>query len=320
MFNHAAAIGIDIGRTSIKIAVVKISGEVISVKSFPLKQIQTREYLIPEILNAIKDIRRSVASEGINPICIGIAAKGFIDHSSGIVLGPDQGIKDWINVPLAKILNQETGLPAYIGNDANMMTIAEHRFGAAKGYNNIIFVALRTGIGGGIIINGKLYRGVNNAGGEVGQMIINYDNGISDKGIKGSYEHFASASAIVRRYNEETGKRNTKQKNPISCREIFELSYANSPEAVSVVKENAELVGIGLANLITIFAPEIIVLGGGMSEARDSYLEMIRESAFANSLVNYRSAVEIERAQLGSSASLLGSAYYGMTRLAGKSI
>ena len=290
------------------------------MKSFPLKQIQTREYLIPEILNAIKDIRRSVASEGINPICIGIAAKGFIDHSSGIVLGPDQGIKDWTNVPLAKIINQETGLPAYIGNDANMMTIAEHRFGAAKGYNNIIFVALRTGIGGGIIINGKLYRGVNNAGGEVGQMIINYDNGISDKGIRGSYEHFASASAIVRRYNEETGKRNTKQKNPISCGEIFELSYADSPEAVSVVKENAELVGIGLANLITIFAPEIIVLGGGMSEARNSYLEMIRESAFANSLANYRSAVEIERAQLGSSASLLGSAYYGMTRLAGKSI
>jgi glucokinase len=69
---------------------------------------------------------------------------------------------------LAKIINQDSGLPAYVGNDANLMTIAEHRFGAAKGYNNIVFMALRTGIGGGIIINGKLYRGVNNAGGEVG--------------------------------------------------------------------------------------------------------------------------------------------------------
>ena len=105
----------------------------------------------------------------------------------------------------AKIVKQETGLPAYVDNDANMMTIAEHRFGAAKGFRNIIFVALRTGIGGGIIINDKLYRGANNAGGEIGQMIINCDNGTSDKGIKGSYEHFASASAIVRRYNEETG-------------------------------------------------------------------------------------------------------------------
>ena len=125
---------------------------------------------------------------------------------SGIILGPDQGIKDWINVPLPEIVKQETGLPVYVDNDANMMTIAEHRFGAARGFKNIIFVALRTGIGGGIIINGKLYRGANNAGGEIGQMIINCDNGTSDKGINGSCEHFASASSIVRRYNEETGQ------------------------------------------------------------------------------------------------------------------
>ncbi len=320
MFNHASAIGIDIGRNSIRIAVVKINGEVVATKSFPLDTDQDCDYLISKLLDAIKDIRQSVASEGINPICVGTAAKGFIDHASGIVIGPDQGIKGWTNVPLAKIINQETGLPAYVGNDANMMTIAEHRFGAANGYENIVFVALRTGIGGGIIINGKLYRGVNNAGGEVGQMIINFENGISDKGIRGSYEQFASASAIVRRYHEETGKLRPENEKPLSCREIFELSYTNSPAAVKVVKENAELVGIGLANLITIFAPEIIVLGGGMSEARDSYLDMIRKSAFANSLENCRSEVIIERAHLGSSASLLGSAYYGMTRLAGKTI
>ena len=90
--------------------------------------------------------------------------------------------------------------------------------------------------------------------------------------------------------------------------------------AVRVVEENAEMVGVGLANLITIFAPEIIVLGGGMSEAHDSYLNMIKKSAFANSLENCRSEVKIERAQLGSAGSLLGSAYWGMTRLAGRSI
>lgn len=320
MFNYASAIGVDIGRNSIKIAVVKIHGEVIASKSYPLYHIQNKDYIISKLFSVIREIRQIVASKGVNPICIGIAAKGFIDHLSGIVIGPDQGIRDWTNVPLAKIINQETGLPAYVGNDANMMTIAEHRFGAAKGFENIIFIALRTGIGGGIIINGKLYRGVNNAGGEVGQMIINFENGISDKGIRGSYEHFASATAIVRRYREETSAYNLQNANSLTCREIFELSYTNSPVAVKVVKENAELVGIGLANLITIFAPEIIVLGGGMSEANDSYLKMIRESAFANSLENCRSEVIIERAHLGSNASLLGSAYYGMTRLAGKNI
>jgi glucokinase len=320
MFKHTAAIGADIGHNTINIAVVKMDGEICAAKSYPLRQKQSRDYLVKKLIEAIREIRQTVALEGINPICIGTAAKGFIDHLSGIVLGPDQGIENWSNVPLAKIVNKETGLPAYVGNDANMMTIAEHRFGAAKGFNNIIFIALRTGIGGGIIINGKLYRGINNAGGEVGQMIINFDSGFSDKGIKGSYEHFASASAIVRRYYEETGAVHEKKTRFLTSREIFELSYINSLAAVKVVQENAEMVGIGLANLISIFAPEIIVLGGGMSEARDNYFEMIRKSAFANSLENCRSEVKIERAHLGSSGSLIGSAYWGMTRLAGNSI
>jgi glucokinase len=320
MFDHAAAIGIDIGRYSLKIAVIKIDGDIITLKSYPLIQKQSRDYLITKLIEAIRKIRQTVALEGLNPICIGIAARGFIDHKSGIVLGPDHGIKNWTNVPLAEIVNKKTGLPVYVGNDANMMTIAEHRFGAAKGFKNIIFVALRTGIGGGIIIDDKLYRGVNNAGGEVGQMIIKFDNDPSDKGIKGSYEHFASASAILRRYYEETGQIHDKKKKTLTCKEIFKLSYCNSPVAVKVVKENAEMVGIGLANLISIFAPEIIVLGGGMSEAKDSYFTMIKKSACANSLENCRSEVKIERGHLGSSGSLLGSAYFGLTRLAGKNI
>src|ERR1700687_816498 len=95
MFSHAAAIGADIGRNSIKIAVVKIHGEVIATKSYPLISDQTKDYVISMLLDAIRDIRQSVAADGINPICVGIAAKGFIDHASGIVIGPDQGIKDW---------------------------------------------------------------------------------------------------------------------------------------------------------------------------------------------------------------------------------
>lgn len=322
MFNHATAIGVDIGRYSIKAAVVRIDGEIIAKKTYPLEQYQSKDNVINLLFAAIKDIRQTVAPDGYNPICIGTAAKGFIDHNAGVIFGPDQGIKNWKNVPLARLINQETGLPAFVGNDANMMTIAEHQFGAAKGFNDVIFVALRTGIGGGIIINGKLYRGVNNAGGEVGQMIINFDNGLSDKGIRGSYEHFASASAVVRRYYEEinSDKEIGKMNKLLTCKEIFELSYDNSPEAVKVIRENAVMVGIGLANLISIFAPEIIVLGGKMSEARDSYFETIRVSAFSNSLENCRAEVKIERAHLGSAGALLGSAFYAMTRLAGKKI
>ena len=320
MFNHAAAIGADIGRYSIRIAVVKMDGGIIAVKSYPLDQKQTRDYVIGKMLDAIREIRQIVAAGGINPICIGTSAKGFIDHRAGVISGPDQGIEGWINVPYVKIIKQETGLPAFIDNDANMMTIAEHRFGAARGYSNAVFVALRTGIGGGIIINGKLYRGSNNAAGEIGQMIIDFSDGTGDKGIRGSFEYLASAASVVRRYNELASQGMEKGKKSCSCKEIFELSYGKSHEAARVVDENAELVGIGLANIITVFAPEIIVLGGGMSEAGSNYISMIRRSALANSLPDCRRDLKIELAQLGSAGALLGSAYWSMLSLAGKSI
>lgn len=320
MFKQTAAIGIDIGRFSLRIAVVNYGGEVLENKSVEFDPVQSKENIVSTLIKAVGSIRKSVADRGINPICIGISAKGFIDHQKGNVLGPDQGIKGWKNVPLSKLVNKDTGLPVFVGNDANLMTIAEHRFGAASNHNNVVFVALRTGIGGGIIINGKLYRGVNNAGGEFGQMIIDYSNGLSDRGIRGSFEHLASASALVRRYSEIKSGKPLKNAKVLSCKEIFDLSYKKDSVAVEAVRENAEMVGVGLANLITIFAPEIVVLGGGMSEARDSYIEMIRQSAFANSLENCRAEVKIERAHLGSNASLLGSAFYSMLRLAGKSI
>jgi glucokinase len=321
MFKHTAAIGIDIGRFLLKIGVVNFGGEIIAGKSFPLDRVQSKDYIVKVLVKAVGEIRAQVAAMGINPICIGISAKGFVDHQTGTVLGPDQGIKGWTNVPLTKTISRHTGLPVYVGNDANLMTIAEHRFGAARNFNNIVFISLRTtGIGGGIIINGKLYRGVNNAGGEIGQMIISFHDGLSDKGIRGSFEHFACANALVKRYGEILKSSDTGKRKLPSCKDIFELSYRSEKAAVKAVNENAEIVGIGLANLIAIFAPEIIVVGGGMAEAKDTYLQKIRKSAFENSLENCRSKVRIERARLGLNASVLGSAYYSMIRLAGKSI
>jgi glucokinase len=320
MFRNTVAIGIDIGRNTLRAGAVNFGGDIIATGSYTLSEKQTSEYVIKMVVEAIRKIRQDVAGMRINPICVGVSAKGFVNHRSGIIEGPDSGIQGWKNVPLAKLLGKESGLPVFVGNDANLMTIAEHKYGAAKGYSNVIFVALRTGIGGGIIINGKLYRGSNDAGGEIGQMIINFDNGLSDKGIKGSFEHFASASALINRYYELSGiKKNTSEKN-LKGKDIFELSFKKDKSALKAVRENAELVGIGLANLITIFAPEIIVLGGGMSEAGDSYIKMIRKSAFANSLENCRADVKIEKAALGSASALAGAAYYSIIRLAGKQI
>ena len=319
MYRNAAGIGADIGHSSIKTGIVRIDGSIFHEETKPLPKRQNKDQIIELLSAALNRTRLKAAESGINTISVGISARGFVDHQSGIVLGPDHGITGWSDVPLSKLVAKEVGLPVYVGNDANLMTVAEHHFGAARGYRNVVFVALRTGIGGGLIVNGNLYRGINNAGGEIGQMIINFSGGTSETGIRGSLEYYASGSALVRRYGEETGKLD-KRGAGISANEIFNLSAKGDRDAVRVVNENASFVGIGLANLVTIFAPEIIVLGGGMAEAGAAYIDMIRESAFINSLENCRAKVIIEKATLGAGAALIGAGYYSLIRLAGKSI
>jgi glucokinase len=319
MYSDAAGIGADIGRNSIRIGVVKIDGTLLFEESVSLQNRLERDQILEKLIASVQKTRQKAAESGINTITVGIAARGFIDHQAGIILGPDHGISGWKDVPLAKITGKETGLPVFVGNDANLMTVAEHRFGSARGFKNVVFVALRTGIGGGIIINGKLYRGVNNAGGEIGQMIINFTGVVSETGIIGSYEHLASGAALISRYYEEAGLQQDTEPC-LSAKDIFDLGSKGDETARRVISENASLAGVGLANLITIFAPEIIVLGGGMAEGGSDYIKMIKESAFRNSLENCRAEVRIEKATLGPEAALIGAGYYGLIRLSGKSI
>lgn len=323
MYEYATAIGLDIGRTMIRTAIVQYGGKIICDFSYNYDSTPDRDMLIKNVINAVSVTRKKAADHKVNPLCIGIAAKGFIDYREGIIFGPDQGIKGWENVPLCSMVSSETGLPVYIDNDANLMAIAELYNGAALGFNNIIFVALRSGIGGAIIIDGKLYRGAFNAGGEIGQMSLDMFGQYSDKGIRGSFEYYASSVALVRNYLVISGQRkegNNITTEKLRARDVFELSYKGDNHAQMAVKDNANYIGAGLANLISIFSPDIIILGGGMSMARDEYFKMITESAHANSLEFCRRNVKIVRAKLGFHASLQGAAIYALTRLDGKYI
>lgn len=323
MYEFATAIGLDIGRTMIRSAIVRYGGEILFDYTYTYENIPDRDELIKMVNSLILKLRAEAASKKLNPLCIGIAAKGFIDYRNGIIIGPDQGISGWTDVPLAELVSSENGLPAFIDNDANLMAIAEYYNGTAQGYNNVVFMALRSGIGGAIIIDGKLYRGANNAGGEIGQMVIDMCAGHNEKVIKGSLEHLASSIALVNNYREKSGAKHPGKASSIRelrARDIFEFSYKGDKIAGQVVRENAAYIGAGLANIISIFAPDIILLGGGMAMAKDEYLDMIMESAAANSLEFCRKDLRIVRAKLGFHASLQGAGIYALTRLDGKYI
>lgn len=323
MYEFATAIGLDIGRTMIRSAIVRYGGEILFDYTSTFEKIPDKDELIKMVNSVILKLRAEAASQKLNPLCIGIAAKGFIDYRRGIIIGPDQGIKGWTDIHLSEILSRQNGLPVFIDNDANLMAIAEHYNGAARGFNNAVFVALRSGIGGAIIIDGKLYRGANNAGGEIGQMIIDISPGHTGKEIKGSLEKYASSDALVNDYIKKSDSKGIVMKKPVTslrARDIFDLSYKGDHIAMQVVRDNAEYMGAGLASLVSVFAPDIIVLGGGMSMAKDDYLHMIINSTNANSLEFCRKDVKIVRAKLGFHSSLQGAGIYALTRLDGKYI
>lgn len=323
MYKNATSVGIDIGRTQIRSALIRYDGEVLDNLVFQIENRLNRDQLLDMVIEAVNQTRIKARPHKTNPLCVGIAAKGFIDFKTGLVIGPDQDVEGWNDVPLAKIVSGATSLPCYVDNDANLMAIAEYNFGVAAGYSNIIYVALRSGIGGAIIIDGKLYRGNNNAGGEIGQMSIDLFGPYSSIGIRGSLEYFASSVALVRSYCAMSGKIEPQNESTgvgIRAKEVFELSYRGDPNAMRAIEENALYVGSGLANLISIFSPEIIVLGGGMALARDGYIDLIRENAFKNSIEYCRRDVKIEKATLGYNGSLKGAALFALTRLDGKYI
>lgn len=323
MYEYATAIGVDIGRTMIRTSLIRYGGKIITDFSFHYEGVNNRDELISIINDCISKTRAEAKNHRVNPLCVGIAAKGFVDYREGMIYGPDQGIEGWNDVPLAKLVSNATGIPVFIDNDANLMAIAEQYAGAGKGFNNIIFVALRSGIGGAIIIDGKLYRGTNNAGGEIGQMSIDMFGNYSDKGIKGSLEYFASSVALVRNYLAMSGQiveNSDKMHDQIKARDIFDLRQKGDSHAIKAVKDNAAYVGAGLANLISIFSPDIIILGGGMALAGKDYLNMIIESASSNTLEYCRKNVSIVSAKLGLHASMLGAGIYALTRLDGKYI
>lgn len=317
MYPHAAAIGADIGRSAIRTAVVRYDGKIMLRESFPLPVKLTRHNIISSLQSSIWRTRELASASRINPLAVGLSVPGFIDHEHGIVLGPDHGVKGWRNVPLASLLQASTGFPVFAGNDANLMTIAEHRFGRAKGYRHVIFIALRRGIGGGIIIDGRLYRGVNNTGGEIGMMIINTCTCDETMKGRGTLEEFASAGALVKRYLLACGK-DPSAAADLRAKTIFGLSAAGDSVAREVVDENARYVGIGLANIVSIFAPEIIVLGGGMALAGDHYINEIRRQTRINSLSWCSRGLKIERATLGDDAAVAGAAWYALERLDGR--
>ncbi|GAA3658611.1 ROK family glucokinase [Streptomyces chitinivorans] len=303
-------IGVDIGGTKIAAGVVDEEGAILETSTVPTPP--TAEGVIDAIAEAVRTV-----STGHEVEAVGIGAAGYVDDKRATVLFAPN-IK-WRNEPLKDKVEQRVGLPVVVENDANAAAWGEYRFGAGQGHDDVVCITLGTGLGGGIIIGGKLHRGRFGVAAEFGHVRVVPDGLLCGCGSQGCWEQYASGRALVRyaRQRANATPENARillalgdgTPEGIEGRHISQAARQGCPVAVDSFRELARWAGAGLADLASLFDPAAFIVGGGVSDEGDLVLEPIRKS-FRRWLVGsqWRPHAQVLAAQLGGRAGLVGAA------------
>lgn len=310
----AKRIGIDVGGTNVKIALVDDNGKIIYSNSVPTYAKMGYEYTVNNIKQAIRDLMKETNTTTSDIEGIGFDFPGQVDCKTGVVkLAPN--IPGWVNVPIAQMIEDEFHIPTRIDNDVRCAALGELKFGAGKGCENFICITVGTGIGSGIVINSKVVRGATNAAGELGHIKLQMNGGpICGCGDTGCLEAFASGPAIVAMAQEYIkGGKSTKfremaaaEGGEITPYMVAKAAEEGDPVAKRIFEIVGEYIGIGLTSVINLLNPEKVIIGGGVAESGELLLAPIRKTIKERAMVVAGNAVEIVPAQLGNSAGVIG--------------
>ena len=275
----------------------------------PSKADISAEAVIGQLVTACKETMASAQQLGVTIEGIGIGTPGIVDETNRIVLGGAENIKGWENLNLADRIEAETHLPVQMGNDANLMGLGETMYGAGQGARNVVFLTVGTGIGGAVVIDGKLFNGFANRGTELGHVPLIANGEPCACGSIGCLEHYASTSALVRRFNKraaEAGRSFSGEE--INGELIVRLYKEGDKLATECLDEHCDFLGHGIAGFINIFSPQRIVIGGGLSEAGDFYIQKVSERAHRYVMADCAVNTRIMAASLGNKAGSIGAA------------
>jgi glucokinase len=300
------AIGVDVGGTKIAAGVVSREGELLNELRYPTANV--RELLLSTIAEAIVEVKRGYEVGGV---CL--AVPGFILARENKVLSA-ANLEAIEGIPLKEELGGRTGLEVTVENDANAAAWGEFRFGAGKHVEDLILVTLGTGVGGGVISHGFLLRGARGTGGELGHVTVHPAGPRCGCGNRGCLEALASGTAIERRARKAANERLGSTLGMLAAEraplgeDVLDLARKGDENAVRVLQETGIWLGIGLATFVNIFDPEVIAVGGGVSEAGDLVLDPARRELRLRSHSPSRDLVEIREATLGTKSGMLGAA------------
>jgi glucokinase len=290
-------IGIDLGGTKIAAALATPDGKIVTDVNIPTEAQKGQQQVIDNIKKAVANL---IQGSQKKVTCIGIGVPGPIDYEKGIVIEPPN-LPGWKRVNLRKILEKEFHVPVHLDNDANCAALAEAYFGAGKKARHFIYMTISTGIGGGIIIDRKLYRGAIGAAGEFGHMVIDSKGFVCGCGNIGCLEALGSGTAIKKRAGMDA----------IS---VELAARQGDKKAQRVIAETAHYLAIGVSNLVNIFNPELVILGGGVSKMRELLLNPIRKEFKEYALTLPAKSVKIVRAKLGAESGVLGAVALCLSR------
>ncbi|MBU3874827.1 ROK family glucokinase [Faecalicatena sp. AGMB00832] len=300
--------GVDIGGTTVKLGLFEETGEILDKWEIVTHTEEEGKAILPDISASIlaKLEERGIDKADILGIGAGVPApvteEGVVNGSANL---------GWKYKEVKKELEELTGLKAEIGNDANVAALGEMWKGGGAGERNMVMVTLGTGVGGGVIIGGRVVTGAHGAGGELGHVCVNYDETeVCGCGNRGCLEQYASATGIVRlakrKLAEET-RETILNKDTVTAKDVFDAVKAEDAVAIEVAEEFGRYLGYELANLATITDPSIIVIGGGVSKAGEVLLSYI-EKPFRERVFFANKDVKFALATLGNDAGICGSA------------
>lgn len=309
MKKHEYAIGIDLGGTNVKYALIDNEGVFHFDGILPSMAEVSAEAVIGQLAEAVSQVKKVAALNGIDLKGVGIGTPGIVDETGRVVVGGAENIRGWENIALAGRLEEISALPVRMGNDANLMGLGETVFGAGRGASDVVFITVGTGIGGAVVIGGKLFAGYAGRGTELGHVPLIADGEKCACGSVGCLEHYASASALVRRFCDRM-KRESPAFDPgnVDGKYIVGLYRQGDAVAVESLDEHCDFLGHGIAGFINIFSPQKVVIGGGLSQAGEFYISKVREAAMKYSMRDCAVNTEIVAAELGNRAGCLGAA------------
>ena len=328
MADKPYVMGVDLGGTNVRAAVIdRVSEQIVARgENISSRGMEGPELTAMQIAAAAQTALGGAGANAAQVLGVGVAVPGHVKAREGVVKWAPNFKDQWKDVPIAALIERHLGLPVQIGNDANLAALGEFRFGAGRAVRHLVMVTLGTGIGGGIIVDGRLLDGADGGAGEIGHMVIN-PGGRGGNSAFGSVEGETQRDAIVERaarkiqegYETSLGAQVDFDRFALTPAIIAEEARKGDAIALEVFEETGYYLGLCVTNLINLLNPEMVVIGGGIAQAGDIILDPIRRTVTATAIRSLSRTCRIVPAELGDNAGIFGGAAIILQEMAGES-